>query len=154
MAGRTTFRSSFCEDKRGYYSGRSCATRAGSTRHSRHSAAHSIPTRASCAVPDEPQVRGHLVEVLVEGLGKTYRERGRTNEALASYRRAAELLAEMKQKDPTDLYNLACCLAQCCSLAQAGEGAASATAPANDAARAVEALRRATEAAPVTMPTS
>ena len=41
----------------------------------------------------------------------------RTADALASYRKAAKLLTAREHKDPTDLYNLACCLAQCSALA-------------------------------------
>ncbi len=86
-------------------------------------------------VPGDPQVPGHLVEVLVEGLGKTYRQMGRAGDALESYRRAADLLATMEHKDPTDLYNLACCLAQCSALGGRAE----------DADRAVEAVQRAND---------
>jgi tetratricopeptide (TPR) repeat protein len=98
-------------------------------------------------VPGEPQVQGHLVEVLVEGLGKTYRKLGRAADALASYRRAADVLAAMgRQTDPTDLYNLACCLAQCAALGMAAEGPAASLRSAQDADRALAALRMAIEA--------
>jgi hypothetical protein len=83
----------------------------------------------------------------VEGLGKTYRQLGRTADALASYRRAADVLAAMgRQTDPTDVYNLACCLAQCAALGMAAEGPGAAPRSAHDADRALAALRRAIEA--------
>jgi serine/threonine-protein kinase len=89
--------------------------------------------------PNEPQIQGHLVSALVEGLGKTYRGLGRMNEARASYRRAANLLEAMDRKDPADFYNLACCLAQCSAPADDEQEPNSL----QDADRAMEALRRA-----------
>jgi eukaryotic-like serine/threonine-protein kinase len=94
---------------------------------------------------DDPQIKGHLVEVLVEGLGKTFRELQRADEALASYRRAADLLAAMDQKDPTDFYNLACCLAQCCALGGRADNRAMGSSSLTDADRAMHALERAIE---------
>jgi serine/threonine-protein kinase len=94
--------------------------------------------------PGEPQVVGHLVAVLVEGLGKTCRMLGRTTDARASYRRAANLLAAIERKDATDLYNLACCLAQCSALGNHDDDAP-ADASLQDADRAVNALRCAIE---------
>jgi tetratricopeptide (TPR) repeat protein len=92
-------------------------------------------------VPNEPQFRGHLTIALGEGLGKTYRQLERKAEALASYRRAVQLLGSIEHKDGTDLYNLACSLAQCSALGTQPGAAASNMSPANDAASAVDAFR-------------
>jgi tetratricopeptide (TPR) repeat protein len=96
-------------------------------------------------IPGDPQIRGSFIADLTEGLGKTLRQMGQVREALSSYRRAADLLAAMEHMDPTDLYNLACSLAQCSALGPLAESSIPASKAAEDADRAVEAFRRAVD---------
>ena len=94
--------------------------------------------------PDAVDVRGDLIADLTEGLGKTNRLLGRDAEALASYRRAALLLASHKNPGGYEFYNLACSLAQCDALSKKLKEGRSGPEDVDLGDRAMAALRSAT----------